>query len=58
MEYIIFQMEINMKEYEKMINLMDLEYIIFIVLIGNLREIGKMVFLMDMVFYIFQKIKI
>jgi len=48
-------MEINMKENGKMINLMDMEYFIFIILIGNIKENGKMDFLMDMVFYIFLK---
>jgi hypothetical protein len=44
-----------MKENGKMINLIDMEYIIFIELIGNIKENGKMDFLMDMEFYIYQK---
>ena len=55
MEYYIIQIEINMKENGKTIYFMDMEYIIFILLIGNIKENGKMDFLIDMVFYIFQK---
>ena len=48
-------MEINIKENLKMVNLMDMEYIIFIILIGNIKENGKMDFLMDLELYIFRK---
>ena len=51
----IIKMEINMKVNLKMVNQMDMEYIIFILLIGNIKEVGKMDFLLDMVLYIFQK---
>ena len=54
-ENIIIQLEINMKENLKMVKKQDMEYIIFILLIGNIKEIGKMDFLLDMVLYIFQK---
>jgi len=55
MEYYIVKTEINMKENGKMIKMMDMEYFIFILLIGNIKENGKMDFLMDMVLYIFRK---
>ena len=32
-----------------------MEFIIFIILIGNIKEIGKIDFLMDLEHYIFQK---
>ena len=32
-----------------------MEFIIFIILIGNIKEIGKIDFLMDLENYIFQK---
>ena len=55
MEYYMVQMEINMKLNGKMINLMNMENIIFILLIGNIKENGKMYFLMDFKLYIFLK---
>ena len=48
-------MDINIKGNLKIINAMDMEYFIFIVLIGNIKENGKMDLLIDMAFYIFQK---
>ena len=44
-----------MKENLKIIIKMDMEYFIFIVLIGNIKENGKMDFLMDLELYIFRK---
>jgi len=48
-------MGINMKENSKIINLKVMEFIIFILLIGNIKDNGKMDFLMDMALYIFPK---
>ena len=44
-----------MKENLKMRNFKVMEYIIFIVLIGNIKVNGKMDILTDMELYIFQK---
>ena len=54
-EYYIIQMEINMKENGKMVTKMDMEYIIFIILIGNIKKNGNMEFLMDLELYILLK---
>ena len=54
-EYYIIQMEINMKLNGKLVTKMDMEYIIFIILIGNIKKNWNMEFLMDLEFYIFLK---
>ena len=48
-------MEINIKVNGKIIKKMDMEFIIFIILIGNIKENGKMDYLMDLELYIFLK---